>query len=320
MSLNYYAINKIIGGKMVAGDRARFGNFRLLKETGEVLRKRPTRTPQVRFSPADDKAIAQAFEEVRAGTAPDRILWDPTLAKKFHRRCRHLGIHAPSAILGSRLFNIRKSRAKYAKHGISLTPTTRVDPTPSIVPRYAHAVEFALVHLRYRYGASIDRILLDEELGAKFEQLAGTMAPGLSPRDLRLGALYLRKTRNLAKKDLPLFESIDAAQIESKLTHVGPLSTIAADDVADEEGLLEVVERNRYLYVARNENLRAVVKEFIDGPTLSAMGNQFWTPDPESIHVHVFVGTQFLSTPMRQWQLKVIEERKPVFNLPITDA
>ncbi|MCH7704672.1 MAG: hypothetical protein IIB61_06140 [Planctomycetes bacterium] len=83
---------------------------------------------------------------------------------------------------------------------------------------------------------------------------------------------------------------------------------------------MEVVERNRYLYVARNENLRAVVKEFIDGPTLSAMGNQFWTPDPESIHVHVFVGTRFLNTPMRQWQLKVIEERKPVFNLPIRAA
>ena len=65
-----------------------------------------------------------------------------------------------------------------------------------------HVIEFALVRLRYRYGASIDDILLDPDLGEKFEQLASELAPGLRDVDLRLGALYIRKTRHFEKKDI----------------------------------------------------------------------------------------------------------------------
>ena len=64
-----------------------------------------------------------------------------------------------------RLLNVRKNSPRYRKHGIEISPTTKKEIHPSIVPEYAHVIEFALVKLRYRYGSSIDDILMDESLG-----------------------------------------------------------------------------------------------------------------------------------------------------------
>jgi len=194
--LNQYAISKILGSKMTPVKQGRFGNFGLLGTTAEVLRARQSSRlahETMHFSYDQDRLVVQAFEAVRQGAAPDAILWNRSLAQAFTKQCRELGLAAPDAFLNRRLINIRKNIRRYEKHGIMISPATKTEPHPSIVPQCAHVIEFALVRLRYRYGASIDDILLDPDLGEKFEGLASEIAPGLSSVDLRLGALYIRK-------------------------------------------------------------------------------------------------------------------------------
>ena len=129
----------------------------------------------------------QAFEDVRADL-PRTLSCGTDRSRVFAKRCRELGLDAADAFLNRRLINIRKNVRRYEKQGISITPATKSETHPSIVPKYAHVIEFALVRLRYRYGASIDEILLDPSLGEQFEKMALELAPDLSNVDLRLGA------------------------------------------------------------------------------------------------------------------------------------
>lgn len=94
---------------------------------------------------------------------------------------------APGSYFMRRLINTRKNSPRYRAHGIEIRPATKKELHPSIVPDYAHVIEFALVKLRYRYGSSIDDILMDCLLGQKFEDLAHRIAPALTSQDLRLG-------------------------------------------------------------------------------------------------------------------------------------
>ena len=157
--LNQYAISKILGSKMTPVKQAQFGNFGLLETTAEALRARKASGPSsaaTHFSLDEDRLVVQAFEDVRQGAATDAILWDRSLARAFAQRCRQLGLEASDAFLNRRLMAIRKAPRRYEKHGISIAPATKSETHPSIVPQYAHVIEFALVRLRYRYGASID--------------------------------------------------------------------------------------------------------------------------------------------------------------------
>jgi hypothetical protein len=173
------------------------------------------------------------------------------------------------------------------------------------------------VRLKYRYGVSIDDILLDPELGSEFEAMASQVATKVKSTDLRLGALYIRKTRYLAKNQASLFQDLDADLLEQELEELGTLSEISASAVPDGEGLLEVLEKDRYLYVAANADLRGVIEEFIGGATLSVLANYFWTPDPEVITIRALPRAQFRNTSVKHWQLKIISARDPVFNWPV---
>jgi len=320
MPLNYYAINKVLGGTMVPTQRHSFGGFGTLRVVGEMLRNRPRKPKHVPFDYQMDALVAKAFEDVRDGRAPERVLWDTKLASRFHVEARRLGVHAPSSQLDRRLINIRKNKARYLKHGISLSETTVIDTQPSIVPEYAHVLEFALVRLRNRYGASIDDILLEPELAQEYEKLTRTVANRLTSTEIRLGALYIRKTRHVAKNELPLFDEMNADEIEEKFEDLGTLSRITANDVPAEEGLLEVLENKNYLYISRNDNLRSVVKELVEGQSLALVSNHFWTPRRDSIDVRIYRGARFDELGLQRWQLKLIRERNPVFNWPVIAA
>src|SRR5271157_2624126 len=177
--LNQYAISKALGSTMKAIKRGRFGNFGLLETVAEALRTREATAEAgsvsggiTRFSYPEDAVVVRAFEDVRQGAATDALLWNRELAEAFYERCKELGLSAPDALLGRRLITVRKNIRRYEKHGITISPAAKTEPHVSIVPQYAHVIEFVLVKLRYRYGASIDDILLDRKLGEMFETQA----------------------------------------------------------------------------------------------------------------------------------------------------
>lgn len=318
--LNQYAISKILGSKMTPVKRARFGNFGLLETTAEALRARQASSPSsapTHFSYDEDRLVVQAFEEVRQGAATDAILWDKSLARAFAQRCRRLGLKASDAFLNRRLINIRKNIRRYEQHGITIAPATKSETHPSIVPQYAHVIEFALVRLRYRYGASIDDILLDPDLGEKFEHLASELAPGLPDVDLRLGALYIRKTRHFEKKDLAKIEDLDVEIVEKAWSNPVSLAALDLANVPSSPGLIELKEGGRYLYISRNEAIRPAAEQLRTGKAFDLVANGFWTPRLDEISFQFATGTKLGGIGVGVWERRLIRDREPIFNWPI---
>ncbi|HEV3261013.1 MAG TPA: hypothetical protein VG013_29450 [Gemmataceae bacterium] len=322
--LNQYAISQALASTMKPVKRGRFGGFGLLETLAEALRAREAISEacsapgeKASFSYAEDAVVVRAFEHVRQGAAIDALLWNRELAKAFYQRCRELGLNAPDALLGRRLMTVRKNIRRYEKHGISISPTSKKEPHVSIVPQYAHVIEFVLMKLRYRYGASIDDILLERNLGEIFEAQAASLAAGVSSMDLRLGALYIRKTRNIKKKDRSIITSLDVGAIDRALTDPISLAKVKPEGIPEASGLLEVRENDRYLYIARNECLRPAVEQFRTGKAFDLVANGFWTPDLANITVQVLAGSKVDGVGIGLWERRLIHDLEPVFNWPI---
>jgi hypothetical protein len=318
--INYYAISKTLRGKIKKVKQARFGNFPLLETTGEVLRSqssfgRAVDAPD--FSYDQDKVVVRAFEDVRQGAAPDAILWDKGLAQAFFHRCRGLGLVAPDAYLGRRLINVRKNSPRYKKHGIEIASTTKSEPHPSIVPQYAHVIEFALVRLRYRYGASIDDILLDPELGGRFEELTSQIVSEIGSQELRLGALYIRKTRYLQKSAIEAIKGLNTHVVEEALGAPVALAHVRPEVIPPSPGLIEIKEPGRYLYISRNGDLRSAVSQIRTGRGFEIVSNGFWKPDPEVITLQVATGERIGGVGIGVWERRLIHDYEPVFNWPM---
>ena len=318
--LNQYAISKVLGSKMTPVKRARFGNFGLLQTTAEALRAQQASSPSgaaTHFSYNEDRKVVQAFEDVRHGAAVDAILWDKPLARAFANRCHQAGLEAPDAFLNRRLMHIRKSIRRYAEHGISLSPTTKREVHKSIVPQYAHVIEFALTRLRYRYGASIDDILLDPQLGERFEQLASDLAPGLRDVDLRLGALYIRKTRAIEKDKLARIQALDPEVVDKAMSKPVSLAAVNPADVPSSPGLIELKEGGRYLYISRNEDIRPAAEQLRTGKAFELVANGFWIPRLDEISFQFAAGVKVGGIGLSVWEKRLIRDREPIFNWPI---
>jgi hypothetical protein len=317
--INHEAISKILGSELRPVTGARFGNFGILATTAgtlKALRAGEKERGVQRFSIEENRLLVRAFEEVRRGASIDALLWDTALAQRFAERCRKSGLDAPAVALVHRLLHIRKNAKKYAQHGITLSSTTRKEPRPSIVSEYAHVIEFALVRLRYRYGATIDRILADPELREQFEALALDVAPGLTGEQLRLGALYIRKTRTVEKRTRATAQALKPEVIEGAMTPPVSLARVDPDQVPSAPGLLELREGERYLYVARNEDLRPAVQQLRTGRAFRVLANGFWQPSLDAITLRYVEGEKVGGAPTTRWELRLIQAREPIFNWP----
>ncbi len=319
--LNQFAISKILGSKIKEIGPVGFGSFNL-RPTSEEIQKAlandsDTREP-VTFSYEQDAVLVRAFEDVRSGAPTDELLWNGDLANGFVQRCHQLGLKAPDAYLVRRLINVRKNAPRYKKHGIEIRPTSKKKLHPSIVPRYAHVIEFALVKLRYRYGVSIDDILMDPVLTEEFENLATRIASGLTSVDLRLGALYIRKNRVINKQDLDKIRSLDLQVVERAWKGAMSLAKVDAEDVPASPGLIELKEEKRYLYISHNKDIQAAVSQLYTGEAFRLIGSTFWQPKLEAITLFFVPGQKVGDIPIEQWERRLIHDRDPVFNWPMT--
>ncbi|HSZ58933.1 MAG TPA: hypothetical protein VK797_25055 [Tepidisphaeraceae bacterium] len=318
MPLNHYAINQVVKGKMASGSRPRFGQFGLIGVVGDALKYRPRPRARVASNLASDRIVYDAFIKTHRGASPETVaMLDESLSSQFHSTARKMGFHASDADMNRRLINIRKNKARYERYGMVIPPATRITPHPSIVPQYAHIIEFSLARLRSRYGVSIDDILIDPDLTQEYEHMARAAAPSLSSLDVRLAALYIRKTRYIAKDVENVVRSLRTSQIESAFSVVGTLRDLDPNLVPADLGLIELLERDQHLYVSRNENLRSAVQQIGSQSTLDFMANDFWRPNPDTLTLRVFAGKEFRKISVSQWQLRLIQEKRPVFNWPV---
>src|SRR4051794_27439227 len=125
MTLNHYAINSIIRGKMVKGGRAvRFGPSGVMGAAATMLKHRPRPDARFDFDHDTDKKLFDAFVQVHNGASAETIMIDKALASRFHAAARKKGVHASAAALNRRLLNFRKNPGRFRAHGIVLPEAT----------------------------------------------------------------------------------------------------------------------------------------------------------------------------------------------------
>ncbi len=317
MTLNHYAINKVIGAKIAPGRQTRFGHFGLMNVLGQALKNGPRRPAKVDFDIDMDRTVFNAFMEIRQDLPPESVLIDKKLASRLHKESRRLGLSASGADITRRLQNIRKNPSRYAKHGL-IFPKSEKSQTPSIVSEYAHVIEFALSKLRIRYGATIDDVLISPEYGEEYEQMVAIAAPELSSSSVRLAALYIRKSRFIPKDKLDLVESLNAPKFEKQFEDIGTLDKLIGLELKPEPGIIQLLERGKYLYISQNKNLLSAAMQIASNESLRFMSNELWQPRREDLSIRIFAGDSYLKVPLTTWQLRLIEEESPVFNYPIT--
>jgi hypothetical protein len=315
--LNQWAISKTLGSEMRPATHGRFGRFNLLPLIGEALSSMDDHEATDSGDVARDSfpLLVQAFAETSGGYALDPFLADPELAAKFHKRARQLGINASDAALNRRLMSIRKNPSFY---GLRLPAATRDEGLPAdVLKKTIIGVEFAVAKMKRLNGATVDDMLEDPALGRRFDKLCADLVPGFKPAEYRLTALYLRKTRYMKRSDESLFAKLDVSQIDAAMKSVGPLASIRVRELPKEEGIIDLVEQNRHLFVTRNDDIRATASQFKNSRLLENLGGSFWSPRRETIDVRFYVGSEFHGVKVSAWERKVIQVHQPIFNLPI---
>ncbi len=319
-SINQFAISKVLGSKVKPIGRVEFGNFQLRSTTEEIqkaFQDNQEASVPAAFSYQEDALAVQAFERVRNGSPTDELLWNRTLAAEFVKECKSLGLNAPDAYLIRRLMIVRKNPARYKRHGIEISPTKKKHLHPNIVPQYVHIIEFALVKLRYRYGVSIDDILMDPVLGAKFEAMTKETAPNLSSTDLRLGALYIRKMRVIAMREFQRIRKLKTSRVLRAWQGSETLGRMDVSRVPDSPGLIELSEPKRCLYIFHNEDIHSAMEQLHTGEPLRLLANQFWKPNVHEIGVRYIQGPKLPGGTIEDWERRLVWDLKPVFNWPL---
>jgi hypothetical protein len=194
----------------------------------------------------DLRLLVQAFADVHDGYAIDRIVVDPDYNAKFLRCCRELGLTQTDYRLNHTLFNVRKSKKTRERLGIEIPKTTCKTEFHDF-DDYQFAAEIAVRVLQRTEGVTLDRILCDPPLGAKFDEIALRLV-NQTVLKLRWAALNLRKTHRL--------RPLDSDANEYDLVSAGPLKTIDFAALSEMPGLYAIYEAARPIFAGETENLR----------------------------------------------------------------
>lgn len=316
--LNQFAISRALGSTMTGGETARFGRLGLLPLVSARTPHPtiPALTPGL-LGDRYDAEIAKAVRDVSEKTlgpgqiiGRDRLLADPELAREFIRAAKMLGVTAPPALINRRLLRL-------GKMGRRLPEATEKKPTTSIDDRNVFAIEYAVVRIAHLYGATVDEILCEESIGKEYQKIVEALAPGYPPVIYRLGALYLRKTRNLksAKKDA--IKKLDPSEVEAFWVDLGSVNEVNQRSLATiGPCILDLDEPGRSLYIAKTASDAHLAQTFLNRQFWDAIGNRFWHPDMGRIHMKALPQSK-LKEKLASWELRLIQHLEPVFNIKV---
>ncbi len=141
------------------------------------------------------RGIVEAFRLTHDGFSADRVVADPDLGEAFLAECQGLGLVGDARTWNSLLFRLRKA-GKLAH----LPTGERTAISWEDCDRFLFASEIALEQmLEDGVAESLDEILCDPALAARFDEIAAGFAPGHTALEYRWAALKIRKQAKLAR-------------------------------------------------------------------------------------------------------------------------
>jgi site-specific DNA-methyltransferase (adenine-specific) len=185
--------------------------------------------------------VIEAFVNIYDGFSSDRVIVHPELNAKYLAECRRLGLDQSDYELNHKLYDIRKG-------GKSLLPPATKKPQVKGYDEFLFASEIAFRYLQQREGVSLDRVMCDPKLRERFDEIAKRMAPRQSEFNLRMGAIYLRKTHNLPPEDetIPKYDLLTA----------GTISQIQLNSLPTYPGMYAFYEHARPIFAGETKGLR----------------------------------------------------------------
>ena len=188
------------------------------------------------------ETVVDAFNATHEGYATDWVIVETQLNGRFLDKCKSLGLRHAAWVLNHTLMNIRKT----TKYSARLNRATKRSGF-SDYDDYAFASEIAVRTLQRTEGVTLDRILCDPALRARFDELARQLAPNQPEIKLRCAALNLRKTHRL--KPLPQNAT------EYDLVAAGPVRKVDLSMIAPLPGTYVFYDINRPIFAGETENL-----------------------------------------------------------------
>jgi len=149
----------------------------------------PGNTSKVWLRSVVTRAIVEAFTHASDGWSTDRVIADPELNLRYCEECEELGLPGGPADWNRALMRLRKSgKLEF------LPRARRTTFQDEEFDQYIFASEIAMRQITDEIGTSLDDVLCDPQLAAKFDSIARTVAPGpFSSLQYRWAALTLRK-------------------------------------------------------------------------------------------------------------------------------
>lgn len=260
-------------------------------------------------------AIAAAFEKVRNGHELDRVLVDPVLYAKFIAAVRHAGVTEPEPLVNRRLQAFRKSSVYHIK----LKRSTR--DSGLVTEPFFYAAELGFVQLNYRREVSVDDVITEPQAGEEFVSLCKKIAPNGTAMLFKWATLQLRKMRYFTTKKAAKLLSRDPAEIEAQLESVGTLDRLSLKVVPPVKGVFSLTDMNKpqsYLFIGASPNLHNAVQPFRRAKPFKALVGSFWDASLENVCLRIgMVGTGLFGVSARDVSLRLIEDRQPLFNMPV---
>lgn len=194
-----------------------------------------------------DAGILDAYKKTHAGLSVDHLLADPNLNAQFIEACMGKALPGAAKDWNHRLLCVRKmGKLPRLEHRVRTCTFNAMDP-------YSHASEIALQQLNVETGATLDEILCDPTLAARFDDIAASFAPGYTPFEYRWAALAIRKraksAKRLAKERCEEWRSL-------RLPRSMPIAKGGWSDYSCPGVYLIIGRNNRRLYVGETLNLR----------------------------------------------------------------
>lgn len=313
--LNYLRMAQILGGKLTEIQTPSFGSFGAPQALAERLRLVPAEKSSVSISREQFGDVADAFEEVRDGYEPDRVLIDPALAKKFIAACRQRGIKAPAVEINKRLQSFRKAKS------LSIVIPKATRPSGIDATKYFYAAETGYAQLSFRRKATVDDIVTDPAVGNEYVEVCKAIAPTGTSIQFKWAALSLRKMRTFGKKKRQKLLAVDPRKIEEQLRVIGSLDSFSSSDLPQNGGIFSFSEKRadeRYLFIGASENIHESVEPFRDARPFFALAGRFWNPALSDIKVRIGeIPKRWNGESRRDLSFRLIEERHPLFNMPV---
>lgn len=249
----------------------------------------------------EDRAIIQAYEAVRQGFSPDRVVLDPELNSQFIKSCHDAGLNDNAAAINLRLFNLRKKGR--------LTNPLRAKTTSFEDEDYRFAAEIAVRIIQRRSGESLDAILCDPALCRQLDELANGIVPGFTPLQYRWAALNLRKSKQLTPEIL-------GRVIQSEQVLSFRVDGLSISEIPDSQGLYIFYDAPKTLYVGEASNLKLRLKKHLGHSDNPGLARWLWEHGAGGVLLEVHVLPEATPKSHRKaLETELIRSRIPIFNV-----